>query len=117
MLLVIRTEAAVERAAVLGAGEGRQRTIPRLQPIAGGLPVGDIVADQGLLHAMFGAALQVVDAALLTDHLGRDQPQAGLAQARGLTEEQVRRAPASRRVLQNGPCRRRPIHRRPGPEQ
>ncbi len=115
VLLVVGAEPAVVGTAVLGRGQGLQRTVARLQPVALGFPVGEIVRDQGLLDPMFAAALQVVDRAVLGDDLGRDQLQAVLTQARGLAEEQIGRALASGPARRVGRGRTRSIHMRSAP--
>ncbi len=84
MLFVIGTEAAVEGAAVLGMGLGRQRPVAGLQPVSLGLPVSNVVADQRLLDAMLAASLQIEDVRRFGDDLRRDQGKAGFTQARGL---------------------------------
>jgi hypothetical protein len=59
MLLVIGAQPAIERAARLGAGLRRQRAVAGLEPQLLRAPIVDIVADQGLLHAVAAAALEV----------------------------------------------------------
>src|SRR6202000_3458751 len=105
---------AIVGAAVLGARLQAMGPVAGLEPVLLGLPVREVVGDQGLLDTMLAAALEVEDVLALGDDLGRDQLKAGLAQARGLAEEQVRRnlALRARLVRRRGS---RPIHRPPVP--
>ena len=91
VLFVIGTQPAIERTACLGAGLHLQRAVARLEPQRLLLPIGQIVADQGFLHAMRAATLEIIDAAILADHLGRDRFEADLAQAGGLPVKDIRR--------------------------
>ena len=91
MLFVIGAQPAIERAAGLGPGLGAQRTVAGLEPVLLRAPIGKIVADQRLLHAMRAAAFEVEDAIVLDDDLGRDGLEASLAQARGLAVEDIGR--------------------------
>ncbi len=111
MLLVVRAEAAVERAAVIRAGLGRERAVARFQPISLRFPIGEVVADQGLLDAVLAASLDVENARALGRDLRRDQRQACLTQARGLAQEQIGRALATDAV-RAGRGRSRSIHTR-----
>lgn len=114
MLFVIRTQAAVVGAAVVGAGLDAERPVAGLQPILLRLPVVKIIADQGLLNAMVPAPLEVEDVSAFGDDLRRNESETGLTQARGLTEEQVGRDLARcRRRFGRGDSRA--IHRRPIP--
>ncbi len=81
---MIGAETAIEGAAVLGMGLGRERPVAGLQPVPLGLPVADVVADQGLLHAVLAASLQIEDVRRFRDDLRRNKLQTGLTQARGL---------------------------------
>ena len=90
MLLVVGAEAAIPRAAALGAGERRQRPVAGLEVLQGAPPVDRVVRHQGLHHAVLGAALGIVDAAVLLDDLGRHQAETGLAERGGLAEEEIR---------------------------
>src|SRR5262249_37862123 len=103
MLLVIRTEAAIPRAAALGLGERRERPIAGLQVFERAAPVDGIIRHQGLHHAMLDAALGIVDAAVFLDDLGRHQREAGLAQRGGLTEKEIRRRLARYSVVHARP--------------
>ena len=90
MLLVVGAEAAIPRAAALGAGERRQRPVAGLEVFQRAPPVDRVVRHQGLHHAVLGAALGIVDAAVLLDDLGRHQAETGLAERGGLAEEEIR---------------------------
>src|SRR6185436_15711074 len=105
VLLMVGAQAAVERAAGLGPGLRRQRPVARLDPQFLLPPIIEVVADQRLLDAVVAAPLEVEDLVILDDHLGRDQLEAGLAQARRLAVEQIMRRLALLRV-------RRPLHAR-----
>ena len=100
---MVGAEAAVVGAAVLGAGLRRKRPVAGLQPVLLGLPIGRGRRDQGLLHAVLAAALQIEDVVVLGDDLGRDQAQAGLTQGGGLAEEQIGRALARYAVVSRPP--------------
>ena len=90
MLLVVGAEAAIPRTAAFGFGERRQGPIARLEVFQGAPPVDRVVRHQGLHHAVLGAALGIVDAAVLLDDLGRHQAETGLAERGGLAEEEIR---------------------------
>ena len=111
VLFVVRAEAAVERAAVIGPRLGAKGPVAGLQPVLLRFPVGEVVADQRLLHAVFAAALLVEDVRALRDDLGRNQVQACFTQAGGLAQEQIGRALA-RHAGRGGLWRSRSIHRR-----
>ncbi len=90
VLLVVRAEAAIIGTALVDPGVEAQWHIARLQEIAAALPVSRVGRDEGLLHAVLMAALQVIDATLLLEDLGRHQRKTGLAQRGGLAEENIR---------------------------
>src|SRR5262245_25200620 len=98
MLLMVRAQAAVERAAVLGAALQRERTVAGLQVVLAAQPVGRVGGDEGRLHAVAGAALLVPDLAVADLDLGRHQAEAGLAQGGGLAPEDVGANLTQRRV-------------------
>ena len=100
VLLVIRTEAAIIGTALVDAGVKLERHIARLQEIAAALPIRRIGRYQGLLYAVLMAALQVIDAILFLQDLGRHQFEAGLAQRGCLAEKDVRARFARRRLGQ-----------------
>ena len=103
MLLVVGAEAAIPRAAALGAGVRLQRPVARLQVFEGAPPVDRVVRHQGLHHAVLGTALGIIDAALLLDDLGRHQAEAGLAQGGGLAEEEIGRRLTRYAIVHRGP--------------
>src|SRR5260370_32567487 len=106
MLLVVGTEAAIPRAAALGAGVRLKGAVARLQVFEGAPPVDRIVRHQGLHHAVLGTALGIIDAALLLDDLGRHQAEAGLAQRGGLAEEEIGCRLTRYAIVHRGPrCR------------
>jgi hypothetical protein len=59
VLLVVRTKTAIEWTAMFRAGLRRERAVAGLQPVSLGFPIGEVIADQGLLDAMLAAPLQV----------------------------------------------------------
>jgi len=91
VLLVIRTQAAIMGTAMVGPGLGGEGPVAGLHPVPLGLPVADVVADQGFLDPVFLAALLVEDLAILTKNLGGNQFETGLTQAGGLSQEQIGR--------------------------
>ena len=117
VLLVVGAKAAVIGAAKIGAGLGQERPVAGLHPVAGGFPIGQVVADQGLLHPVVTAALEVEDVVVLGDDLGRDQAVADLTQAGGLAQEQIGRRLADRRQgrLGQGRGASNRVHRRSAP--
>jgi len=91
VLFMVRAEAAIMGAAVLGRRLRRQRPIAGLQPILRRFPVGDIVGNESLLDAMRGATFEIEDAVVLDHDLGRHDIKADFAQARCLAEEKIGR--------------------------
>ena len=91
MLLVVGAEAAILGAAALGAGVRRQAAGRRASGIPACAASRPGRPTPGSSHAVLGAALGVVDAAVLLDDLGRHQAEAGLAQRGGLAEEEIGR--------------------------
>jgi len=59
MLLVIRAETAIEGAAMFGMGLGRKRTVAGFQPVSLRFPIGEVIANQGLLKPVLAAPLQI----------------------------------------------------------
>jgi hypothetical protein len=92
MLLMVGTEAAVPGAATLGPGRVVERPVAGLEPMPDAQPVIAVFLDQGLHHAVIGAAFLQIDPAFLADDLGRDKRPARLAKAGGLAVEQPRHA-------------------------
>ena len=87
MLLVVGTQAAIIGAAMVSARLRRKRAIAQLEPVALGLPVGNVVGNERLLHAVLGAAFEVEHAASLSRHLGGNKRKADLTQAGSLTQK------------------------------
>src|SRR5262245_37775928 len=91
MLLVVRAQPAIPRAAALGPGVRLQRTVAGLEVLQRAAPVDRIVRHQGLHNAVLGATLGIVDVAVFLDDLGRHQAEAGLAKRGRLAEKEIRR--------------------------
>jgi hypothetical protein len=73
MLLVVRAQPAVERAAIVGATLKRERLVAGLDEVLAALPIGGIGRDQCRLHAVLPAALLVPDLIAGDLNLGRHQ--------------------------------------------
>jgi hypothetical protein len=89
MLLMVRTQAAIERAAIMGARLELERDVAGLQPVPALSVVLGVGGDQGLLDAVGVAAFLEIDAVVLDQDLGWHRVQAGLAQRLGLAVEQI----------------------------
>jgi hypothetical protein len=90
MLLVVGTETAIVRAALVDRGMEFERYVARLQEVSAALPIGRLARHQRLLHAVLAAALLVIHRAGLLDDFRRHQNKAGLAHRGGLAEEDIR---------------------------
>ena len=89
VLLVIRAQTAIVRAAVMRAALEPERQVAGFQIILAALEIGRVGRDQRLLRPVVGTALQVEDVIALDQDFGRHQTQAGFAQRRRLTVEAV----------------------------
>src|SRR5215472_16845972 len=89
MLLVVRAQPAIVRAAECGAVLEGEGLVARLDVVLAALPVGRIARHQRRLHAVLPAALLVPDLVVADLDLGRHQREAGLAQRGGLAPEHV----------------------------
>ena len=99
MLLVIRAQAAIERAAEFSMALQRQRPVTRLDEFLAAPPIGGIGRYQRGLDAMLPAALLVPDLVAKDLDLGGHQRQAGFTQRLGLAPENIRtRSTCSRHV-------------------
>src|SRR5215471_8260042 len=98
MLLVVRAQAAVERAAVLGAPLKRERLVARLDVVLAAPPIGGVGGDQGRLYAVRAASLLVPDLVAQKLDFGRHKRETGLAQRLGLAPEDVGTGSTQRHV-------------------
>ncbi len=89
MLLMVRAEAAIPGAAVLGPRLDGKRPVAGPEPVTLRFPIGQIVGDQRLLDAMRAASFLVKNIIALRDDLGGDESEAGFTQARGLAQKQI----------------------------
>src|ERR1700728_3904670 len=89
MLLMVRTEPAIEGTAVFGVALQRERAVAGLDVVLAELPIGGIGRDQRRLRAVLRAALLVPDFVVAYLDLRRHQPQTGLAQRGGLAPKNI----------------------------
>src|SRR3954453_16911048 len=98
MLLVIRTQTAIIRAAEFGAALKAERLVARLDVVLAQPPIGRIGRDQRRLHTMLSAAFLVPDLIPMDRDLGGHQREAFLAQGLRLPPKDVGPAASQRRV-------------------
>src|SRR3954470_8797360 len=98
MLLVVRTQPAVERAAEFGVALERQRPVAGLDEILAAPPIGGVCRDQGRLHTMLLAAFLVPDLVAEDLDFGWHQRKAGFAERLGLAPENIGTRSTQRRV-------------------
>ena len=89
MLLVIGTQAAIVRAAVMRPALELERHVAGLEIVLAALEIGRVGGDQRLLRAVIGTALQVIDVVAFDEDLRRHETQTGFAERRGLRVEAV----------------------------
>ena len=79
MLLVVGAQTAIIGTAMFGAALELERAVPRFDVVLAELVIGSIARDQCLPNTVAMAALEIIDAVVLDDDLGRHQREAGFA--------------------------------------